>query len=130
MSDDMLEDIYRDYITTLNERRFDDLGQFVHSTMTYNGAPWTLSDYQSLLRSDVVAIPDLRYQVLTVVTDGTQVAARLWFDCTPSGTFLDLEASGRRVQFGEHVFYLFRNGRICDVWSLIDKEAVRRQLAA
>ncbi|WP_232375429.1 ester cyclase [Mycolicibacterium baixiangningiae] len=32
------------------------------------------------------------------------------------------------MSFAEHVFYRFRAERIVEVWSLIDKEAIREQL--
>ncbi|MCA2211900.1 ester cyclase [Jidongwangia harbinensis] len=45
------------------------------------------------------------------------VACRLRFGCTPQRQFLGIEAGGRRVSFGEHVFYRFRDSRIEQVWS-------------
>jgi predicted ester cyclase len=36
--------------------------------------------------------------------------------------------NGKRVQFDENVFYEFADGRIVDVWSIIDKDAIARQL--
>ncbi|MEU3324268.1 MULTISPECIES: ester cyclase [Streptomyces] len=46
----------------------------------------------------------------------------------PTGTFFGQAPTGRRISFGEHVFYRFRAGRIAQVWSLIDREAVATQL--
>ena len=45
-----------------------------------------------------------------------------------SASFLGIDASGRRVSFAEHVFYRFRASKIEHVWSLIDTDAIRRQL--
>ncbi|SCZ21929.1 SnoaL-like polyketide cyclase [Afifella marina DSM 2698] len=56
------------------------------------------------------------------------IASRLWFDCTPSGRLFDLPVNGKRVQFSENVFYEVENGRIRNVWSVIDKAAVVAQL--
>ncbi len=120
--------VYRQYIDTLNERRFDELGRHVHDVLTYNGPSWTLDEYQALLRSDVDTIPDLRYEVRSLVADEVQVAARLWFSCTPNGLFQGIETSGRTVQFAEHVFYEFDDLKIRHVSSLIDRDAVRRQV--
>ncbi|MDD7968715.1 ester cyclase [Actinomycetospora lemnae] len=123
-----LEAVYRAYLDCLNERGFDRLGEYVHGALEYNGAALTLDDYRELLAGDVAAIPDLRYVVDLLVVDGEHVACRLWFDCTPRGTFRGLAVDGRRVGFAEHVFYRFREGRIAQVWSVIDTDAVRRQL--
>ena len=52
------------------------------------------------------------------------------FDCTPQGEFLGLKPNGKPVSFAEHVFYRWRDGRIHEVWSLIDQPAIQAQLAA
>ena len=49
--------------------------------------------------------------------------------CAPRGMFLALPVNGRRVIFAENVFYQFRDGRIVEVWSVIDKAAIEAQLA-
>jgi predicted ester cyclase len=36
--------------------------------------------------------------------------------------------NGRKVSFTENVFYEFRNGKIVQVWSVIDKAAIEGQL--
>jgi len=123
------ESIYRRYIRCLNDRRIDGLGDFVHEELTYNGRPMTRLDYQTLLSNDVAAIPDLHYDIQTLVVDQDQVACRLRFDCTPQGEFLGLKPNGKRVSFTEHVFYKLRDGKIHEVWSLIDRPAIERQLA-
>jgi predicted ester cyclase len=123
-----LEQVYRAYLAALDERRLDDLDRFVHDRLTYNGEDWTLDRYRSRLAEDARSIPDLRYDVRLLVTGPHHVAARLWFDCTPRHDFLGIPATGRRVSFAEHVFYRFRDDRIEDVWSVIDTDAVRRQL--
>jgi predicted ester cyclase len=124
-----LEDVYRAYLACLNARGLDRLDEYVHDTLTYNGAPMTRRDYRDLLAGDVATIPDLAYAVDLLVVEGDRVACRLWFDCTPRGRFHGLEPDGRRITFAEHVFYRFRDDRIAQVWSLIDLEAIRDQLA-
>lgn len=129
VDDPGLDRVYRGYITAVNERRFDDLDLFVHDELTYNGESWTRERYRSLLADDVRRIPDLHYEIQVLVAGADHVAARLWFDCTPHEKFLGIDVRGRRVAFAEHVIYRFREGRIADVWSLIDTEAIRTQLA-
>jgi predicted ester cyclase len=36
--------------------------------------------------------------------------------------------NGKRVNFAENVFYQFRDERIAEVWSVIDKAAIEAQL--
>ncbi|RKS75312.1 putative ester cyclase [Motilibacter peucedani] len=124
-----LEQHYRDYIAALDERRFDDLPAYVADELVYNDAPMTLRDYRALLEDDVRRIPDLVYDVRLLVTGEDHVACVLRFDCTPAETFRGLEPTGERIVFTEHVFYRFEDRRIVQVWSLLDLEALERQLA-
>jgi len=129
MADDLVA-VYRDYLACLNERRWDDLGEFVADELSYNRRRLTLADYRALLDADTTATPDLRYRAEHLLADGDLVACRLWFECVPRQRFLGIEPTGVRVSFAEHVFYRFRQRRIVDVWSLIDKDAVREQMSA
>lgn len=128
MAHDALADIYRDYIDCLNRRDLPALGRFVHEDVHYNGARVGLSGYRRMLEGDFAAIPDLRFEIALCVSEPPRVAARLLFDCTPHGTLFDLPVNGRRVAFSENVFYEFRDGRIVDVWSVIDKAAIAAQI--
>lgn len=47
-----------------------------------------------------------------------------------SGTGIEQRYRDYLTVLNEHVFYRFREGRIAHVWSLIDRDEVRRQLAA
>jgi len=122
-----LERIYRDYIETLNDRRLEDLDEFVHDRLVYNGEEITRERYAAMLAEDVRVIPDLHYDIDLLVVDDHQVSARLWFDCSPRGSFLGIAVDGRRIFFAEHVIYRLHDGRIDRVWSLLDKEAIRDQ---
>ncbi|OBB37209.1 ester cyclase [Mycobacterium sp. 852002-51961_SCH5331710] len=128
MSERDLSAVYRDYLGCLNERRWSDLGIFVADRLSYNGKRMTLADYRALLEADTAATPDLLYDPEILLADDRFVACRLSFRCTPRHTFLGIEPTGRPVSFAEHVFYRFEAQRIVEVWSLIDKEAVREQM--
>jgi predicted ester cyclase len=128
-SDSDLRDTYRDYLACLNERRWDDLGQFVADDVAYNGEPVGLTGYRSMLEADTRAIPDLRFVPEILLADDDVVSCRLAFECCPEQQFLGFAPTGARITFAEHVFYRFADGRIVEVWSLIDKEAIRVQLS-
>jgi predicted ester cyclase len=125
---DDLEARYRAYLDALNERRLDDLVHHVHDELTYNGEPLTRRGYRDLIAADLAAVPDLVYDARIVVAAGDRVACRLVFDCTPRSEFLGFTPNGARLSFAEHVFYLYRDGRIAAVSSLIDRAAIAEQL--
>ncbi|WP_257166435.1 ester cyclase [Bradyrhizobium sp. SRS-191] len=119
---------YRAYIVCLNAQAWPALGDFVHEHVVHNGRQLGLTGYRDMLIGDFAAIPDLRFNIGLLVADPPRVACRLDFDCTPSGEFLGLPINGRRIAFAENVFYEFRDGRIAQVWSVIDKAAIEAQL--
>ena len=123
-----LTDVYRGYIACLNKQDWPNLGTFVHDDVHYNGKRIGLSGYREMLERDFCAIPDLFFDIQLLVAEPPRIASRLHFDCTPIGVLFDLPVNGRRVQFTENVFYEFSDGRIVDVWSIIDKAAIAAQL--
>lgn len=123
-----LADQYRAYLACLNDRRWQDLSDFVDDGVHYNGERISLAGYRAMLENDVRIIPDLRFNIDLLVVEAPQVAARLLFNCSPQGRFLGLEARGQRITFSENVFYTFGDGKIVGVWSVIDKAAVEREL--
>jgi predicted ester cyclase len=123
-----LSDVYRGYIACLNGQDWAKLGSFVADDVTYNGQQVGLSGYREMLERDFREIPDLYFQIGILVCQPPHIASRLQFDCTPVGTFLGLPVGGKRISFAENVFYKFHESKIQQVWSVIDKAAVERQL--
>ncbi|MDX3926269.1 MAG: ester cyclase [Shinella sp.] len=125
----MLRSFYHAYIDCLNRQDWDELGQYVADNAKHNGRPFGLSGYRSMLIKDFEDIPDLRFVVDRLACDPPLIAARLAFDCSPKSSFLGLKVDGRRISFTENVFYEVRNGKIADVFSVIDKAAIEEQIA-
>jgi len=123
-----LANIYRDYIACLNRQNWAALGRFVHDEVAHNARPLGLAGYRAMLEQDFREIPDLHFNIELLVSEPPNIAARLKFDCAPVGLFLGLAVNGRRVSFCENVFYQFRDGKIRQVWSVIDKAAIEAQL--
>ena len=128
MPNPSLPSIYRAYIACLNAQDWPHLGQFVDDNVSRNGQHLGLSGYHRMLERDFLEIPDLQFNIELLVAEPPFVASRLGFDCSPKGKFLGLDIGGRRVSFAENVFYEFHDGRIVQVWSVIDKAAIEAQL--
>ncbi len=127
MTDDLAAR-YRAYLACLNARDWASLGRYVDDDVIRNGERLGLAGYRAMLETDVAEIPDLVFAIELLAIEAPYVAARLRFDCTPSGRFLGLEVNGRRVRFAENVFYQFRDAKIVEVWSVVDKAAIEAQL--
>ncbi|NGN45227.1 SnoaL-like domain-containing protein [Mesorhizobium sp. CGMCC 1.15528] len=124
-----LSDIYRGYIACLNKQDWANLGQFVHEDAHYNGERIGLAGYREMLEGDFRAIPDLYFDIKMLISQPPHIASRLQFDCTPTGILFGLPVNGKKVSFAENVFYEFRESRIENVWSIIDKAAIEAQLS-
>ena len=125
-----LSRLYRDYIDCLNRQDWNALSQFVGEDVRHNGRPLGLAGYRAMLETDFREIPDLAFRIVQMVADPPVIASRLAFDCTPIGAFMGLPVNGRTVRFTEHVFYAYRDGRIAEVWSVIDTAAIEAQLTS
>lgn len=128
MTRDEIIGAYHGYIDCLNAQAWGDLDRFVADRVDYNGAEIGLAGYRAMLEGDFRAIPDLAFRVETFACDPPMLAVALAFDCHPVGSLFGLAVNGRRVTFGENVFYRFEEGRIACVRSIIDKQAVAAQL--
>jgi len=129
MEDGDLLGVYRDYLACLNNRQWNELGRFVADGVVYNGERLGIKGYRAMLQADVDAIPDLQFTPEILLADDNVVACRLFFECNPRRAFLGFEPTGTQVAFPEHVFYRFDEWRIVEVWSVIDKEAIREQIS-
>jgi predicted ester cyclase len=121
-------EVYRDYIACLNRQDWPNLHRFIQDDVQHNGRPFGLSGYRAMLERDFAAIPDLHFNVELLIADLPVIAARLSFDCTPKGYFLGLPVNGMRISFAENAFYHLRDGKIAQVWSIIDKSGIEAQL--
>ncbi|WP_186009882.1 ester cyclase [Burkholderia gladioli] len=128
MTELSLSETYRAYIACLNQQDWSRLGMFVGDEVIHNDQRIGLSGYREMLERDFREIPDLHFEIQLLVCEPPRIASRLHFDCSPIGTFLCLPVNGKRVAFTENVFYEFHDGRIRQVWSVIDKAAIERQL--
>src|SRR5690349_17633984 len=97
-----LADRYRAYLAALNERRLDDLVEFVQDELTYNGEPLTRQHYRAMIAADIEAIPDLFFDARIIMATDDRIACRILFDCKPEKDFLGFTPDGGRFLFAEH----------------------------
>lgn len=119
---------YKNYIDCLNAREVERLGDHVAEDAVHNGRSIGLIGYRAMLRGNYRDIPDLKFCIDIVVANDATVGSRLRFDCRPAASFLGIPVNGRRVIFHENVFYLYQDGKIATVWSVIDPMEISSQL--
>lgn len=74
--------------------------------------------------------PDLTIKIDDLVGEGDQVVWRISATGTHTGLFQGLEPSGKKVSFGAQYTFRFKNGKIVERWSNIDRLTALIQVGA
>ena len=118
------------YVRALNNRDIEDLALVVADELVHNGRRMTRQQWwEGPVGEHLAAVPDQTWTIEDVVVAGDRIVVRYQDSGTPIGPWIGLEPTGARISFREYVFYTVRGGRIADVWSVFDSEAIRRQLS-
>ncbi|EWM10311.1 ester cyclase [Kutzneria sp. 744] len=129
MSHNDLRGFYRNYLDLLNNRRFDELSELFHDQVTLNGRPVSRDDVMTAMRYTAgEAVPDLVWTAHEVVVEGDRLAARLVDAGTPVREWLGVRPTGGSFEVDETAFYRVRDGRVQDMWFVVDTAAAQRQL--
>ena len=75
------------------------------------------------------AMPSLHHEFVDVLVTPSVEAARTVVTGTFEGTYGGLSAQGRRFKFDQAVFAHIRDGKISEMWEIVDVAYLREQLA-
>lgn len=68
------------------------------------------------------------YKVMDTVSEGEKVVVRFSAKATHSGRYMGLPATGRPLKLWGVMIFRFEAGAIAEYWSLVDSQAVLKQL--
>lgn len=74
-------------------------------------------------------MPDLHHEIKDVLKSPSLEAVRAVVSGTLQGAYGGLTAEGRRFTTDQAVFARVRDGKISDVWEIVDVSAIEDQLA-
>jgi steroid delta-isomerase-like uncharacterized protein len=74
------------------------------------------------------AFPDLRVTVEDLIEEGDEVVSRNTVTGTHQGDYMGLPPTGRSITYDEIFVYRFGNGRITEIWGVVDVFSQLRQL--
>ena len=112
-NDDVVEDLLTEGFTFRGS-----LGAHTHG-------PAARRSYRDSVREGA---PDFHNEVVALVVDGDQAAARLLYTGTHRGRLAGLSPSGRRFSYAGAAFFTAEQGRLSSAWVLGDLVALREQL--
>jgi steroid delta-isomerase-like uncharacterized protein len=93
--------------------------------------PTDATGVQALKRVWVVllrAFPDIHVAVEDVIAEGDRVVTRNTVTGTHQGDFLGLPPTGKSVSYNEIFVVRFADGRIAEIWGVVDALAQMKQL--
>jgi steroid delta-isomerase-like uncharacterized protein len=74
------------------------------------------------------SFPDLRHEILDLVTEGNKVAVRYNIMGTHKGVFQGLPPSGKKVSFSAMAFISLTDGRVAEEWEIADTFGLMQQI--
>jgi len=75
-------------------------------------------------------MPDLNHELLDLASDGSTVAARCIASGTLYGSLGSLTAQGRRLSGDLALFAYVRDGKIDELWEIVDTASLLSQLGS
>lgn len=79
-------------------------------------------------RKAKLAMPDLHHEFVDVLSSPTIVAARTIVTGTMHGSYGGLSAEGRSFKVDQAVFAHVRDGKIAELWEIVDVASLREHL--
>jgi steroid delta-isomerase-like uncharacterized protein len=126
---------YRKYIDSVyNAHNPDAVDQFfaedvvVHSVAPDVEGGKGTEYLKQLARTLITAFPDVKLTVEELVQEGDRIAARVTVEGTHKGEFAGIKPTGRSVKVANFAIYRVKDGKIAEMWSLVDTTQLRVQL--
>ena len=114
-----------DIVSTIDEVFLPDA--VVHSPLAAGSGPETMKQIWRLL---LRAFPDIHVIVEDTIVDHDKIASRQTVTGTHRGEYRGLAPTGKAVMYEEIFVIRFTDGRIAEVWGVVDTLTQLRQLGA
>lgn len=128
MDKEQLATFYRRYIQCWNERRLDEVREFVADDVRINDAEKDPEQYLAGMDDFFSAFPDYHWELRQLLVDGDWISAHFTVTGTHQGTFLGVPATGRAIASQEFAVYRISDGKISEVWGTVDRVDILDQL--
>ncbi|TRX88338.1 hypothetical protein FHL15_010776 [Xylaria flabelliformis] len=121
---------YRSWLDCINQRDWNGLVKYMHSTYMYNGKEFTPNGFAEFVQWESKRFAGYTITVDTIIVDDEAqcLACRLYSKGAPTEKMFDCEPTGQGIYFVEHHLVWFRGGKISQTLYTLDIRSVRRQL--
>lgn len=125
--------VVRDFYESYNHRDLESTWERYMSPDLVNhamGGAYQRAEWLALDQALFPAFADLHVEVLHQVSEGDVVATRYRFDCTHTGDFLGIPASGNKAVLTGTSFDRIVDGKIAEHWADVDFAGFMQQLSS
>jgi predicted ester cyclase len=113
---------------------FDSFDRYLHDDVVVH-APAGLSttgleSERDSWRRGKAAMPDIHHEFVDLIESDSTVAARVVVTGTMQGEYGELSSQGRAFRVDQALFAHVRDGKICELWEIVDTASLQRQLTS
>jgi aspartyl-tRNA synthetase len=125
MSDGKILEMYTAYLAACNDRAWETIAGFVHSSVLVNGVQRTREQYVDDIRKTIAVFPDYTWELRHVVEESPWIAVHLHDTGTRHETFLGAPGDRSPVETDEFAMYRVIDRRIAELWGTPDNARLR-----
>ena len=92
------------------------------------GVPPGIDGIKQMMSMSYSAFPDLKATINQLVAEGDLVAGHMTTEGTPTGEFMSIPASGKKISITEMHMVRIANGKAVEHWGLANAMAMMQQL--
>lgn len=116
-----------------NRGRFENLQGVLHEDAVLHIGSMSratdLDDLEEIVTGWRSAFDDFRFEIHEIVSQRDAVASRMTLRGKHTGPFRGLDPTGREIAVHHAFFFRFADGKVVEVWEILDQEQLNRQLA-
>ncbi|GLY16643.1 ester cyclase [Kineosporia rhizophila] len=125
MSADQFTELYESYLAACNDRDWDRLATFVHSSVLVNGVVRSRQEYVDDILKTTQVFPDYFWELQRMLHQPPWFAVHLHTRGTRHQPFLGAPGDQSAVETDEFVMYRVADGHIHEVWGTADNARLR-----
>jgi predicted ester cyclase len=125
MSDGKIVEMYAAYLAACNDRAWETIAGFVHSSVLVNGIQRTREQYVDDIRKTIAVFPDYAWELRHMVEQEPWIAVHLHDMGTRHQPFLGAPGDLSPVETDEFAMYRITDGRIAELWGTADNARLR-----
>jgi steroid delta-isomerase-like uncharacterized protein len=89
-----------------------------------------LEKYLNIVSMLVNVFPDYKVTIEDLIAEGDKVVGRYTISGTQKAEFMGIPATGKKINFNGISIYRLVDGKVMEMWSLLDTVSIMQQLGA